>query len=118
MPKFNTCGQVCKLLGLTEYEKRPLIFNYLIFPAGNLLPLPFSLLSEPHYSQQQAFWQISWPNPPFNEIFAILIIAEYPPAFYLPDHDMMQEAGRIWASCPGHDASTLQAKPLFKLFHY
>jgi hypothetical protein len=31
----------------------------------------------------------------FQEVFTILIVVEYPPAFDPPDHDMMQEAGRI-----------------------
>jgi hypothetical protein len=40
---------------------------------------------------------------PFNEVFTIFIIIEYPAALYSRYHDMMQKAGSIESCCPGHD---------------
>ena len=55
---------------------------------------------------------------PFNKVFTIFIIIEYPSALYSPYHDMMQEAGTIESGYPGHDYKLLLQFHAVKLFDY
>jgi hypothetical protein len=55
---------------------------------------------------------------PFNKVFTIFIIIEYPSALYSPYHDMMQEAGTIESGYPGHDYKLLLQLHAVKLFDY
>ena len=55
---------------------------------------------------------------PFNKVFAIFIIIEYPAALYSSYHYMMQEAGTIESGCPWHDHKLLLQLYDVKLFDY
>jgi len=53
---------------------------------------------------------------PFKEIFAVLIIIEYLPPFYSPDHDVMHEAGSVQSCCSRHGWLIPASTPKVKLF--
>jgi hypothetical protein len=47
---------------------------------------------------------------PFNKVMTIFPAAKYSPAFYPPDHDVVQNAGSIESCCPWHDVSFISIK--------